>query len=162
MRAVFHGIIEHNRNQTLQCNPGFDGDFQALSLARASLAHMACSPGVRCSQIPETRPGKCQVSCNDGTVIHVDGFCYMNCVPGTITSNTITLPHEALAHGQNTTVECPIDAWSGSMRKPETTVLSLWFPLVPSTQPHRAGVTEQNATTEGSKKGCFISRERAP
>ncbi|CAJ1392478.1 unnamed protein product [Effrenium voratum] len=78
VRAVSHGIIEHNRNQTLQCNPGFDGDFQ--------------------------------VSCNDGTVIHVDGFCYMNCVPGTITSNTITLPHEALAHGQNTTVECPIDA----------------------------------------------------
>lgn len=130
-----------------------------LRALRLPTWHAARSAGSDVHRFQRLGP---QVSCNDGTVIHVDGFCYMNCVPGTITSNTITLPHEALAHGQNTTVECPIDAWSGSMRKPETTVLALWFPLVSSTQPHRAGVTEQNATTETSKKGCFISRERAP
>jgi hypothetical protein len=41
------------------------------------------------------------------------GHFEMDCVLGTITSNTITLPHPAMKHGDNTTVECPIETDRG-------------------------------------------------
>lgn len=55
------------------------------------------------------------INCNDGQVSHLEGHCYMDCVVGTITSNTITLPHIAMKHGENTTVECPIETHRGNI-----------------------------------------------
>lgn len=55
------------------------------------------------------------INCNDGQVRHLEGHCYMDCVAGTITSNTITLPHIAMKHGENTTVECPIETHRGNI-----------------------------------------------
>lgn len=39
----------------------------------------------------------------------------MDCITGTITSNTITLPHVAMKHGENTTVECPTETHTGNI-----------------------------------------------
>eukprot|EP00439_Symbiodinium_sp_Y106_P087115 s121_g40.t1 len=67
---------------------------------------LECNPGFN---------GGFYVGCVDGVVILYEGFCYMNCVAGTITSNTITLPHEPLEHGENTTVECPAATHAGNI-----------------------------------------------
>lgn len=67
---------------------------------------LQCNPGFN---------GGFYVGCVDGVVILYEGFCYMNCVAGTITSNTITLPHEPLEHGENTTVECPAATHAGNI-----------------------------------------------
>ncbi|CAK9015044.1 unnamed protein product [Durusdinium trenchii] len=83
MRGVSYGKIPHGQNQTLQCNPGYDGYFL--------------------------------IQCVDGEVIHLEGMCHMDCIVGTITSNTITLPHVAMKHGENTTVECPIETHTGNI-----------------------------------------------
>eukprot|EP00931_Biecheleriopsis_adriatica_P115458 TRINITY_DN91243_c0_g1_i1.p1 TRINITY_DN91243_c0_g1~~TRINITY_DN91243_c0_g1_i1.p1 ORF type:complete len:1344 (+),score=210.68 TRINITY_DN91243_c0_g1_i1:99-4130(+) len=55
------------------------------------------------------------LTCDDGLVIHSGGFCYMNCVAGTITSNAVTLPHGFITHGDNVTVECPRATHTGNI-----------------------------------------------
>eukprot|EP00438_Fugacium_kawagutii_P018801 Skav204327 [mRNA] locus=scaffold660:398380:405609:+ [translate_table: standard] len=67
---------------------------------------LECNPGYG---------GFFRITCDDGEVIHLEGHCYMDCIVGTITSNTITLPHIAMQHGENTTVECPIETHRGNI-----------------------------------------------
>eukprot|EP00930_Biecheleria_cincta_P039078 TRINITY_DN26884_c0_g1_i1.p1 TRINITY_DN26884_c0_g1~~TRINITY_DN26884_c0_g1_i1.p1 ORF type:complete len:1376 (-),score=103.66 TRINITY_DN26884_c0_g1_i1:40-4167(-) len=67
---------------------------------------LECNPGFR---------GIFNLTCDNGQVIHTAGYCYMNCIPGSITSNTVNLPHPYMTHGEPMTLVCPTANHNGTI-----------------------------------------------
>lgn len=92
------------------CAPGYIGQgMRGVSYGKIPHGQnrtLQCNPGY---------DGYILINCNDGEIVQLAGACYMDCIANTITSNTITLPHIEMKHGENTTVECPIETHRGNI-----------------------------------------------
>uniref|UniRef100_A0A7S4VYB2 Uncharacterized protein n=1 Tax=Alexandrium monilatum TaxID=311494 RepID=A0A7S4VYB2_9DINO len=59
--------------------------------------------------------GQLTVQCDDGEVVVLRGECNFHCSAGTVTSNSVDLPHPMVLHGDNITLHCPQDTHSGTL-----------------------------------------------
>jgi len=94
----------------LHCNAGMIGEgVKARShpaMKHGDSANLTCNSGF---------VGYFVIRCSDGVVQLEEGECNMNCVQGSITSNSMRLPYDFTPHGDNVTLVCPTSTHTGEL-----------------------------------------------
>jgi len=103
VQSASEGVLNVSSDVCNQhCLPGTVGN--GLKETPHPMVHHGNQTVVPCRQ---GFTGSRQVYCDNGDLEVLSGECYMTCLPGTVTSNLVTLPHGSIEHNHSINITCP-------------------------------------------------------